>query len=337
MAILDNYASDFVGPSALPRPRTVFTPAAFAQATSIADRARLASSNLKQSLSLADSESKMRDYILKGQEQDEQSAKLYQDAQLRAMQPALKQELGDIDPADDDAFDKLTDMEQYTLSPDLRRRVSSLKSSAGIVRREKLSLIDSLKQAGADLPTIESKLKEADATFKNGDSLAYSKASVGLRSYNETEAMKRLAQRPRYEAETAHKEAVKGLSEMGLGTDPAKAEMSLKTKLKAMAPKLKWLNPDKFMEDPDLALLEAPPEESSGMAVDTLKSLGRAVIKLKSAKDAQAQWNRIRVAEEEAKRTTAPNNAVAGMTEASYIANLLQPTKPPATTNVGAP
>lgn len=179
MAILDNYASDFVGSATLPRPGSVFTPAAFAQATSIADRARLASANLAQSLELAQQESQMRDYILKGQEQDEQARKLAMAAELRAMQPSLKKELATIDPADDDAFDKLVGMEQYVESPMDRRRVTSLRSAADIVRREKTALIEQMQQSGQPLATIEAKLKEAKDQFKGGDSTAFRKAMTG--------------------------------------------------------------------------------------------------------------------------------------------------------------
>jgi hypothetical protein len=180
MAILDNYASDFVGPAALPRPRSVFTPAAYAQASSIADRARLASQNLQKSLEFADSESKMRDFILKGQEQDSTAAKLYYEAETRAMQPALKQELNDIDPLDDDALDKIASIEQSVTSPETRRSLASKRYAANAMLRDQKNLVEDMVKAGYDAETISKTLESGKQLVRGGDPMGLAKAGAGL-------------------------------------------------------------------------------------------------------------------------------------------------------------
>lgn len=321
MATLDNYASDFVGAATLPRPRSIFTPAAFDQATSIADRARLASSNLTRSLKLAESESKMRDFVLKGMEQDSDAAKLYQDAELRAMQPALQQTLTEIDPADDDAFDKLTDIEQFALSPDLRRRVGSLKSASGVIRREKMGLIQRMQQGGYDLDSIEQTLKDATDKFRGGDPLAIQKASTGLRTYNEAESARRTSQWPQANIDRSYQAATTELAKQGLPSDPAQAEAKIRARLEEIKKRAKWVNPEKFLQDPEMALLDTPVGESNKAVIDALKNAARDLQTVKSAGTAIAARNRAVVERSESQ------NPVAGQTQNAYIQSLLSSLK----------
>ena len=323
---LDSYASDFVGESTIPRPRSVFTPAAYANATSIADRARLAMRNLGTSLKLADAESKTRQYILDGQMQDSKAAELAREAELQAMQPALLQDLGKIDPADDDAYDKLTELEGYVTSPQIRRKASSLRAAAGIIRRDKVGLIEQMQQGGYGQQDIEQMLEGADQQFRSGDHLAFTKAATGLKTWNQRSAEDAAAMRPMKAAEEDFKRAQENLRTETLTDDSEKAKSSIRATLDAVKKKIPTFDTEAFLADPDAAMLSLP-DDPPKATVDALHGVKKRAAALAQYEAAKKTHYALKARAVLNAQPASPQKPVAGQTMNGYVYDVLSQLK----------
>ena len=327
---IDYAASDFLGDSVIPRPRTVFTPAAFAESTSIAERARLAQRNLRTSLAFAESESKMRDYILKGQEQDMRAQQLKSQADMFAMQPALRQDLTDLDPTDDDALDRLNEIEPMLTSPQDQRRARIMRSVASNVRRQMSGLLQDMQGILPPEQALQMSRSAMEA-YRNGDPDAFDKVRLQLPTYNQAEAerthLRREAEEPERLVENDFRTAREALVAAGGVPDATKTAADLKTTLSEIKKTLPDLDPDKFLEDPDASLagLGAAEDSKTRAALTRLEKLAPRAIALRQYRNAEKSRNDF-VAR---KRMFSQDKQVAPGGTPAYITELLSKIKKP--------
>lgn len=275
---LDAYASDYVGESQLPRPRSIFTPMAFDESTSIADRARLARRNLQSNLQFAAAESQMRDFVVKGQQQELQSAQIQRQLDLEAAQPALQQEVDAIDPTDDGAFEKLSELDASILDRNLRRRVTNARMQAQEFQRKRTRLWAGMR--GMSLPEgdMQNVIDRVSAQYREGDLDAFDSALAGMPTHNQLESVAGTARR---EAAAEAKDYAKELDALGdLGFDASSTEDSVLDKLPKDLQQNKAFMAD-FLANPVVAAASDTHKDKKDVAL-----LGKALVDLRRVKKA---------------------------------------------------
>lgn len=270
-------ASQAFGQDFVPESQTIFSPSAFRNAQTISDRALRTRQALKTMTGMMETESRIRDEILRSQERQTAASRLMQEQELIDAQPALRAEIDSIDPLDDNAEEKLAQMEGFVTSVQDRRKLGALRITAANMRKEKAELFDRLQVLG-DRGQAEARFARALDAARNGDYLAFRREAVDLPSLNEVTS--RIAESNR-RAESARKleeDSRKTLASFGI---PSPNENLLRDAIrKEIEPfKSSGVNPDKFLTDPRAAYSEyiasRAPEDRDTSVPRALESIVR--------------------------------------------------------------
>lgn len=198
MTPIGSAAFSALGSEALPSFRTVFTPAAFASSQNVIDRALRGRQALATAQRLSEAESQFRRTAMDEQVASSAARKLAQEEELFAMQPMVRQELAGIDITDDNAFERLTELESSVTSPADQRRLRSMRAGASAIAREKSTLLDRL-QVLQDPQEAEAIYGTAVQAAKEGDPMAFRRAALSVPTYNQASSM--IAEESRIRAE----------------------------------------------------------------------------------------------------------------------------------------
>lgn len=250
MSILDA-ASQVFGQNLVPESQTVFSPTAFRNAQTIADRALRTRQALKSMTGLMEAESKIRDAVLGAQEREVRSSRLLQEQELNAAQPALRAEIDAIDPLDDDAEERLALMEGMVTSLQDRRKLGALRIAAGTMRREKTELFDRLQTLG-DRGQAEARYARALEAARNGDPMAFRREALDLPPLNEVTSRAAEERRKTESARKLEEESQRTLSQLGVAKPD---EAALRDAIRSsIAPfKDRGIDPEKFLANPRAA------------------------------------------------------------------------------------
>ena len=270
-------ASQAFGQDFTPESQTIFSPSAFRNAQTISDRALRTRQALKTMTGMMETESRIRDEILRGQERQTAASRLMREQELIDAQPAMRSEIESIDPLDDNAEEKLAQMEGFVTSVQDRRKLGALRITAANMRKEKAELFDRLQVLG-DRGQADARFARALDAARNGDYLAFRREAVDLPSLNEVTS--RIAESNR-RAESARKleeDSRKTLASLGISSPN---ENLLRDAIrKEIDPfKASGINPDKFLENPHAAYSEyiasRPAEERNTSVPRALESIVR--------------------------------------------------------------
>lgn len=247
-------ASQAFGQEFTPESQTIFSPSAFRNAQTISDRAMRTRQALRTMTGMMETESKIRDEILRGQERQTTASRLMRDQELIDAQPALRSEIDSIDPLDDNAEEKFAQLEGFVSSVQDRRKLGALRITAATMRKEKSELWDRLQVLG-DRGQADARYARAMDAARNGDTLAFRKEAADLPSLNEVSYRMAESGRRAESARKVEEDALKTLSELGV-KQPNEAELKRSIR-DAIAPfKVRGIDTEKFLENPQAAYSE---------------------------------------------------------------------------------